>query len=99
MSLLVTWVLTEWALTGLGAIVFLVVYGWPDKYRDTAMAWHIATLTAVTAAEAGGLFLVGLRVPVPLWTFAVIYGAGTLVIYWRLWLLIQTLRQGGQRRP
>lgn len=93
MSGWVAWVLTEWALTGLGAIVFLIVYGWPGKYQDRAMSWHIAAITAVTAAEAGGLFLVGLRIPVPLWTFAVIYGVGTLIIYWRLWLLIQTRRR------
>lgn len=82
----------EWGLTGAGALIFLLFYGWPSRYSDKTMAWHIASVTALTAIEAFGLLLVGLRVPVPLWPFALIYGLATVIVYWRVWLLVRPRR-------
>jgi hypothetical protein len=84
---------TEWALTGIGACVFLLFYGWPSRYSDKTMAWHIASVTALTALEAFGLLLVGLGIQIPLWPFALIYGVATAIVYWRVWLLVKAPRR------
>ena len=85
-------VLAEWGITTLLAGVFLAVYGPPWRYSDKTMAWHITAVTAVTMIESAGLFLVGFGVALPIWLFAAVYGLATVVVYWRLWLLIKTRR-------
>lgn len=85
--------LAEWALTALGAIIFLALYGRPGRYEDRSMAWHVASVTAVAMLEAGGLLLVALGVRLPLWVFVVVYGFATGVVYWRLALLVRARRK------
>lgn len=88
------WLLAvEWGLTGLGAAVFLGFYGWPGKYQDTVMSWHVASVTAVAALEGFGLLLAALGAPLPLWLFALIYGVATGIVWWRLWLLLRSRRR------
>jgi len=81
--------MAEWGLTVLGALLFLAIYGWPGRYEDRTMAWHVASVTAVAAAEACGLVLVALGMRLPLWLFALIYGVATAIVYWRLALLVR----------
>lgn len=89
-----TWlILGEWGLTAVGSVVFLLLYGWPGRYQDRVMAWHIVSVTAVTAVETLGLLAATLRIGLPLWLFAVIYGAAGGVVFWRLWLLLKTRRR------
>lgn len=91
-AFLVGLVVGEWAVTAVLAGIFLLVYGPPWRYEDKTMAWHITAVTAVTALESAGLFLVGIGVALPIWIFAVVYGVATAIVYWRLWLLIRTRR-------
>lgn len=84
--------MAEWGLTVLGAFLFLAMYGWPSRYHDRAMSWHLASVTAVMMAEGAGLLLAALGVLLPLWLFATIYGVATAVVYWRLALLLKTRR-------
>lgn len=86
--------LAEWGLTTLGALIFLVLYGLPGRYKDTTMAWHVASVTAVAGLEAAGLLMVALGVRVPLWLFVALYGVATAVVYWRLVLLMATRKAG-----
>ena len=88
--LLVT-LMVEWGLTVAGGLAFLALYGRPGKYADRTMAWHIVSVTAVAAAEAGGLLLAAIGVALWLWLFAVIYGIAGAVVYWRLWLLVRSV--------
>lgn len=82
-------ILVEWALITLGGAAFLLVHGPPWKAKDRAMAWHVAALTAVAAVEPLGLLLVR----VSLWPSLIIYTASVAVMYWRIYLLIQTRRR------
>lgn len=86
-------VVGEWALTLCAAVAFLVLYGWPNRYQDRTMAWHVFSVTAVAAVESAGLVAAGLHIHLPLWLYAVIYGAGAVVVIWRVWLLLKGRRR------
>lgn len=88
MTLLVGVVVGEWIVTVVYGVAFLLMFGWPWRHPDRIMAWHIASFTVVSIAEALGLAAIALRYHVPLWTYAVIYGGGAGVILWRLALLV-----------
>ena len=81
-------VLLEFAFGIVGTVAFLVGFGPPWRALDRAMAWHIASFSCVTGVELFGLLLLGLRVPVPAWIFAIVYALIDVVIGWRLGLLI-----------
>lgn len=80
------------AVAAVAALLFLLLYGWPGKVQERTMAWHIATVTAVAALEAGALLaaLWGVRLPVLIYTL--VYGASAAVLVWRLLLLVQIRR-------
>lgn len=82
-------IVVELAAAVLGTVIFLLGFGRPWKARDTGMAWHIASFTAATGVEMLSLLLLALHVPIPVWTFAVIFAAVDLVIGWRLALLLK----------
>ena len=88
MNLLVGVVVGEWIVTVIFGLAFLAMFGLPWRHADRAMAWHIASFTAVSIGEAVGLIAIGLRYHVPLWAYAVIYGGGAAVILWRVALLV-----------
>jgi hypothetical protein len=73
----------------------MITYGRPWRYIDKVMSWHLAAVTAVACMESIGLLLLMAVIGKP--PLALIYGAGTAVIYWRLWLLLRTRnrRKGG----
>lgn len=76
-------------------MIFLVLYGLPTRSRDPRMAWHIASLTAVSVVEAAMLFLVTIGVLVPWWTILVIFAAADVLMVWRLVLLMVPHGLGG----
>lgn len=87
----VMWLLVvEWGLTVVGAAASIPLFGWPGRYRDPEVAWHLVVWTVTAGLEAVGLLLVVLGVLIPLWVFALAYGTGTGLMYWRLWLLIRS---------
>lgn len=58
------------------------------------MSWHLASVTAVGGLEVVGLLLTG-------WSLvpsAIAYGLATVIIYWRLALLIRTQRRDRRQR-
>jgi len=83
----------EWSATLLVAVVFLVVYGWPSRYEDRTMSWHIVSVTAVAAIESAGFLALAAGVQIPPWVYVAIYGAGAAVMAWRLGLLLNTRRE------
>lgn len=88
------WVIVaEWALTALGAVVFLAIYGWPGKYRDKTMSWHLAAMTADNGLDRVGLLLGVIAGRLLLIPSVLIYGAAMVVMYWRLWLLLAARRR------
>jgi hypothetical protein len=93
----VTWlawvILSEWILTALGAGGFLVLYGRPWRYEDRVMAWHLTAVTAVAGLEAAGLLLAVVIGELPLIPTALVYGAATGVVYWRMVLLVAAKRR------
>jgi hypothetical protein len=91
---MIAFLLGELAVAALATLVFLVLYGNPNRRVDRGMAWHVFAFSATTGLQAAGLLLVGLGVKVPLWALALLLGgvAGTAV--WRLVLLIQLHRDG-----
>ena len=86
-------ILAEWILTAVGAGGFLVLYGKPWKYVDRVMAWHLTAVTAVAGLEAAGLLLAVVLGELPLIPTALVYGAATGVVYWRMVLLVRERRR------
>lgn len=86
-------ILAEWILTALGAGTFLALYGRPWKYEDKAMAWHLTAVTGVAGLEALGLLLAVVLGELPLIPTALVYGAATGVVYWRMVLLVRSRRR------
>lgn len=84
-----TFVLFAWLTLPIHAVVFLVLFGWPGRYRDTTMAWHLALTTAIAGLEPVGFLLSGLSV----WPAAVIYAGSLGVMWWRIGLLWRTRRR------
>lgn len=87
-------IVVEWLLIPIGALIFLALYGRPWKYVDRVMSWHLVAVTAVAGLEAIGLLVAEHS----LHLVAVVYGAATAVVWWRLWLLIQMRRRARRRR-
>ncbi|HVE27786.1 MAG TPA: hypothetical protein VNC22_20410 [Sporichthya sp.] len=85
-------ILAEWILTAVGAGGFLILYGRPWRYEDRVMAWHLTLVTAVAGFEALGLLLAVVLGRLPLIPTALVYGAATATVYWRVVLLIKTRR-------
>lgn len=85
-------ILVELAVATVAGLVFLVLYGWRSRWRETAMGRHMMVFAVVTAVEAGSLFALGLGLPVPLWMFAVGYGLLDAVLIQRLFLLLKAQR-------
>lgn len=88
-----TLLIAEWLVTLIAALAFIVLYGWPSKYRERTMSWHISSVTAVAAAESAGLLAIILQLQISLWLYVAIYGAGAAVVVWRLILLIKAKRR------
>lgn len=83
-----TWViLSEVGLCAVASVTFIVIYGLRSPWRSTAMGRHIMAFMTATALEFVSLLCLGLGLPVPLWVFAVVFGALDLVVFQRLWLL------------
>lgn len=94
MSSLDRWLLVvEWSLTLVAAIAFLVLYGWPGRYRDRTMAWHVFSVTTVAGLESAGLLAAALRHGLPMWFYALVYGAGAAIVVWRLVLLVSNRKE------
>lgn len=92
----VTFIIVEWILTVVPGVLFVLRFGWPGRHQDVAMAWHVQSWTVVAVLETLGLLGLAFGIKLPMWVYAVIYGAGTGLVWWRLWLLIRTERK--QRR-
>lgn len=88
-----TLLIAEWLVTFIAATAFIVLHGWPSKYRERVMSWHLSSVTAVFAAESAGLLALILQLRISLWVFVVIYGAGAVVVVWRLVLQIKARRR------
>lgn len=89
----------ELTLAVILGVTFSVLYGWPWRARDPAMAWHIASFAAVSAVEAEMLMLVLMGVPVPAWVVIVVYAGMNLVLAWRLGLLLMRRRPDRRVEP
>lgn len=88
MNALVWVLLVEWALTAVAAILCVAALGLPWRQPDRQVAWHLAVVTGLAGVEAATLFAVAVRWRMPLLLFAVLYGAGAVVMLWRLWLVL-----------
>lgn len=86
-------ILIELAVATLGGVVFIALYAWRSEWTASPMGRHTMAFAIVYTGEAGGLLALGLGVPVPLWAFAVGFGALDLVVVHRLLLLWRAQRR------
>lgn len=82
-------ILFAWFALPLLAAAFLWLFGWPGKYRDTPMAWHLFATTAIAGLEPVGFLLSGLT----LWPAVAIYTGSLSVMAWRIVLLVRQRRR------
>lgn len=94
-------ILIELGIAAAAGGAFVALYAWRSRWRATPMGRHMMVVSAVMAGEAGSLFLLGIGVPVPLWLFAVGYGAMDILLLQRLLLLLRAQRKArsGGRPP
>jgi hypothetical protein len=83
----------ELALAFLTSFAFVVLYAMGSPWRATEMGRHLMAFMVVTVIELGSLLGLGLGWRVPLWLFALGFGALDAVVVQRLWLLIKVQRQ------
>lgn len=77
----------EVAAALVATIATIVLYALRSPWRESAVGRHLMAYMAALAAEIGALLAVGLGVAVPLWLFAIVFGAVDFVVAQRLWLL------------
>lgn len=85
-------ILVELAIAAAVGLAFVALYAWRSRWRDTTMGRHMMVMSALMAGEAGSLLALGLGAPIPLWVFAVGYGAMDVVVVQRLVLLLRAQR-------
>lgn len=87
-------ILAELALALLAGLAFVVLYAARSPWRTTEMGRHLMAFMVITAIELGSLLALGLGWHVPLWLFALGFGALDVVVVQRLWLLVKAQRRG-----
>lgn len=85
-------IVVEWALIFAGGITLAAML-FPWHAQDKVMAWHLFYGALVLAAQPLGFCLAGLS----LWPAAIVEAGAVGVVYWRLWLLIETRRAAAAR--
>lgn len=83
----------ELALIVVGALAFLVLFGSPTRSLDPPIARHVAVFTAITGIEAALLLAALVGFVVPMWVFALLFGAQDVLIGQRLWFVVRAHRQ------
>lgn len=90
-------IMGELLVTVLAAITFLVIYT-SDRVSPAshpgvrAARRHLIVTTLVGIGDTLGLFLLGVGVRLPLWLFALAYGAGAVVMVHRIVLVVRARR-------
>lgn len=88
-----TWlVLTEVGVGFVSAYVFALIYAIRAPWRSTPMGRHIMYTSVAIGTELLALFLLGLGAPIPMWVYALVFGALDAVILQRLYLLWRVQR-------
>jgi N-acetylglutamate synthase-like GNAT family acetyltransferase len=85
-------ILGELALALAAGLMFVALYALRSPWRTSEMGRHLMAFMVVTAAELGSLLALGLGWHVPLWLFAVGFGALDVVVVQRVWLLVKAQR-------
>lgn len=90
-------ILGELALALAAGLAFVVLYALRSPWRTSEMGRHLMAFMVVTAVELGSLLALGLGWRVPLWLFALGFGALDVVVVQRLWLLVKAQQEGSER--
>lgn len=89
MSAVQIFIMSAWLVTFISALTFLALFGFPWRYRDRNMAWHLVSMAVVAVLEVVALVLTGWSL-VPA---AFAYTVAAVVMCWRTGLLIATRRR------
>ena len=82
-------IVVSWLITFVAAVTFLLMFGFPWRYFDRNMAWHLVSMAVVAVLEVVALVLTGWSL-VPA---AIAYTVAAVVMCWRTGLLIATRRR------
>lgn len=90
-----TWlIITEIGFTAMVSFGFAVLYR-RSNWRSSAIGRHLMAFSVLTGVECVALVFLGLGFPVPLWIFAIIFGALAIVAAQRLLLLMKVQNGDG----
>lgn len=83
--------MVEWVLTLLAIVVFVALYSWRSNWHSP-MGRNILAFVAISGVEMLCLLLLGAGVTVWVWVFPIVFGALTITVWQRLYLLLQAQR-------
>jgi hypothetical protein len=88
-------IITEWALAVVAWLVFIADYRRTPWWRS-ATGRQMMAASIVALGEALTLLAVGLGLPVPLWVFAIGYGAADIVVI--RWIVLRWRARRDERK-
>ena len=85
---MMTLILIELLAVVAATTAFVVLYAWRSRWWASPTGRLVMTWAVISLAEAG-LFSLSYVVPIPIWVFAIVFGATAVLAVRRLWLLLQ----------
>jgi hypothetical protein len=82
-------IIAEIAITAVVSLAFAALYGLKSNWRASAIGRHLMWFGLITGVESIALVLLAIGFPIPLWVFALVYGALAGVGIQRLYLLLR----------
>jgi len=67
---------------------FVILYAWRSRWWSSPTGRLVMTWAVISLAESG-LFALAYAIRIPLWVFAVVFGATAVMALRRLWLLLR----------
>ena len=87
-----TFILVELLAVVAATGAFVILYAWRSPWWASPTGRLVMTWAVISLAEAG-LFSLAYVIRIPIWVFAVIFGATAVLAFRRLWLLLQAQRR------
>jgi hypothetical protein len=92
-----TWlIIAEIATTAVVSLLFSLIYGLRSNWKATPIGQHLMWFGIATGVEGIALVFLAVGLPIPLWVFALVYGAVAGVAIQRLYLLLTVQKRSGQ---
>lgn len=91
MSIAAWIILINWFILPAQALYFLLLYGWPRRYRDSGFGWHLFAATAVAGVQPVVFLLARFA---GFWPAAIVETAANALMTWRIAMAIRARPKG-----